>query len=168
MVLEVLGHQLLRWIIKSNYTGLPLPCVKSILGQVFFYSILSSVVFPVFHYKWSLSMNRLSLPGGTAMTTQYQFFITGPAGFRLLAHKVQDYPHRHQARKHPPESGWCLYSEACSQHQAVAAACASGPHQPRSEKTYASKYVSQLVFNVGLTFIIYLQTIYLFFFFFCQ
>ncbi|XP_072238906.1 SRSF protein kinase 3-like isoform X2 [Leuresthes tenuis] len=33
MVLEVLGHQLLRWIIKSNYTGLPLPCVKSILRQ---------------------------------------------------------------------------------------------------------------------------------------
>ncbi|XP_041748425.1 SRSF protein kinase 2 isoform X4 [Coregonus clupeaformis] len=35
MVLEVLGHQLLKWIIKSNYTGLPLPCVKSILRQVF-------------------------------------------------------------------------------------------------------------------------------------
>uniref|UniRef100_A0A8D3BXA7 non-specific serine/threonine protein kinase n=1 Tax=Scophthalmus maximus TaxID=52904 RepID=A0A8D3BXA7_SCOMX len=34
MVLEVLGHQLLRWIVKSNYTGLPLPCVKSILRQV--------------------------------------------------------------------------------------------------------------------------------------
>ncbi|CAG5984091.1 unnamed protein product [Menidia menidia] len=34
MVLEVLGHQLLKWIIKSNYTGLPLPCVRSILRQV--------------------------------------------------------------------------------------------------------------------------------------
>ncbi|XP_057702969.1 SRSF protein kinase 2-like [Corythoichthys intestinalis] len=34
MVLEVLGHQLLRWIIKSNYTGLPIPCVKSIIRQV--------------------------------------------------------------------------------------------------------------------------------------
>ncbi|KAI4827098.1 hypothetical protein KUCAC02_030522 [Chaenocephalus aceratus] len=34
MVLEVLGHQVLRWIVKSNYTGLPLPCVKSILRQV--------------------------------------------------------------------------------------------------------------------------------------
>ncbi|KAM3877944.1 SRSF protein kinase 3-like [Diretmus argenteus] len=34
MVLEVLGHQLLKWIIKSNYTGLPLPCVKSVLRQV--------------------------------------------------------------------------------------------------------------------------------------
>ncbi|XP_077429471.1 SRSF protein kinase 3-like isoform X2 [Vanacampus margaritifer] len=34
MVLEVLGHQLLRWIVKSNYTGLPLPCVKSIIRQV--------------------------------------------------------------------------------------------------------------------------------------
>ncbi|KAM6106897.1 LOW QUALITY PROTEIN: SRSF protein kinase 3 [Phoenicopterus ruber ruber] len=34
MVLEVLGHHLLRWIIKSNYQGLPLPCVKSIVRQV--------------------------------------------------------------------------------------------------------------------------------------
>ncbi|XP_034023187.1 SRSF protein kinase 2-like [Thalassophryne amazonica] len=34
MVLEVLGHQLLKWIIKSDYTGLPLACVKSILRQV--------------------------------------------------------------------------------------------------------------------------------------
>ncbi|KAM6977719.1 SRSF protein kinase 3 [Aplochiton taeniatus] len=34
MVLEVLGHQLLKWIIKSNYMGLPLVCVKSILKQV--------------------------------------------------------------------------------------------------------------------------------------
>ncbi|XP_018429779.1 PREDICTED: SRSF protein kinase 3-like [Nanorana parkeri] len=34
MVLEVLGHQLLKWIIKSNYEGLPLPCVKTILRQV--------------------------------------------------------------------------------------------------------------------------------------
>ncbi|KAJ3603036.1 hypothetical protein NHX12_030780 [Muraenolepis orangiensis] len=34
MVLEVLGHQLLKWIIKSNYHGLPLPCVKSIIRQV--------------------------------------------------------------------------------------------------------------------------------------
>ncbi|XP_074872712.1 SRSF protein kinase 3 isoform X2 [Carettochelys insculpta] len=34
MVLEVLGHQLLKWIIKSNYQGLPLPCVKSIVRQV--------------------------------------------------------------------------------------------------------------------------------------
>ncbi|XP_029465283.1 SRSF protein kinase 3 isoform X2 [Rhinatrema bivittatum] len=34
MVLEVLGHQLLKWIIKSNYQGLPVPCVKRILQQV--------------------------------------------------------------------------------------------------------------------------------------
>ncbi|EGV92097.1 Serine/threonine-protein kinase SRPK3 [Cricetulus griseus] len=33
MVLEVLGHQLLKWIIKSNYQGLPVPCVKSIVRQ---------------------------------------------------------------------------------------------------------------------------------------
>ncbi|XP_062397382.1 SRSF protein kinase 3 isoform X2 [Sardina pilchardus] len=34
MVLEVLGHQLLKYIIKSNYMGLPMVCVKSILKQV--------------------------------------------------------------------------------------------------------------------------------------
>nr|XP_061780476.1 SRSF protein kinase 3-like [Nerophis lumbriciformis] len=34
MVLEVLGHQLLKWIIKSNYMGLPLVCVKSVIRQV--------------------------------------------------------------------------------------------------------------------------------------
>ncbi|XP_061662290.1 SRSF protein kinase 3-like isoform X2 [Syngnathoides biaculeatus] len=34
MVLEVLGHQLLKWIIKSNYMGLPLVCVKSLIRQV--------------------------------------------------------------------------------------------------------------------------------------
>ncbi|XP_034731692.1 SRSF protein kinase 1a isoform X2 [Etheostoma cragini] len=34
MVFEVLGHHLLKWIIKSNYQGLPLSCVKSIIKQV--------------------------------------------------------------------------------------------------------------------------------------
>uniref|UniRef100_A0AAX7U3T7 non-specific serine/threonine protein kinase n=1 Tax=Astatotilapia calliptera TaxID=8154 RepID=A0AAX7U3T7_ASTCA len=34
MVFEVLGHHLLKWIIKSNYQGLPLACVKSIIRQV--------------------------------------------------------------------------------------------------------------------------------------
>ncbi|PKU30956.1 srsf protein kinase hypothetical protein [Limosa lapponica baueri] len=33
MVFEVLGHHLLKWIIKSNYQGLPLPCVKKIIKQ---------------------------------------------------------------------------------------------------------------------------------------
>ncbi|XP_048466130.1 SRSF protein kinase 2-like isoform X2 [Rhincodon typus] len=34
MVFEVLGHHLLKWIIKSNYQGLPILCVKSIIQQV--------------------------------------------------------------------------------------------------------------------------------------
>ncbi|XP_034022869.1 SRSF protein kinase 1b isoform X2 [Thalassophryne amazonica] len=34
MVFEVLGYHLLKWIIRSNYQGLPLPCVKSIIQQV--------------------------------------------------------------------------------------------------------------------------------------
>ncbi|XP_044035963.1 SRSF protein kinase 1b isoform X1 [Siniperca chuatsi] len=34
MVFEVLGYHLLKWIIKSNYQGLPLPSVKSIIRQV--------------------------------------------------------------------------------------------------------------------------------------
>ncbi|XP_076801436.1 SRSF protein kinase 3-like [Clavelina lepadiformis] len=34
MVFEVLGHHLLKWIIKSNYQGMPIPCVKTITKQV--------------------------------------------------------------------------------------------------------------------------------------
>jgi len=34
MVFEVLGHHLLKWIIKSNYQGMPLRCVKSVIRQV--------------------------------------------------------------------------------------------------------------------------------------
>ncbi|XP_070758158.1 SRSF protein kinase 1b [Enoplosus armatus] len=34
MVFEVLGYHLLKWIIKSNYQGLPLASVKSIIRQV--------------------------------------------------------------------------------------------------------------------------------------
>ncbi|XP_039263594.2 SRSF protein kinase 3-like isoform X1 [Styela clava] len=34
MVFEVLGHHLLKWIIKSNYQGMPISCVKSIMKQV--------------------------------------------------------------------------------------------------------------------------------------
>ncbi|XP_043572645.1 SRSF protein kinase 2-like isoform X2 [Chiloscyllium plagiosum] len=34
MVFEVLGHHLLKWIIKSNYQGLPINSVKSIIRQV--------------------------------------------------------------------------------------------------------------------------------------
>lgn len=33
MVFEVLGHHLLKWIIKSDYRGLPVECVKSIIRQ---------------------------------------------------------------------------------------------------------------------------------------
>jgi len=34
MVFEVLGHNLLKWIIKSNYRGMPVPCVKVIIKQM--------------------------------------------------------------------------------------------------------------------------------------
>jgi hypothetical protein len=34
MVFEVLGHNLLKLIIRSNYQGIPLDCVKSITRQV--------------------------------------------------------------------------------------------------------------------------------------
>jgi len=33
MVFEVLGHHLLKWIIKSDYRGLPRECVRSIIRQ---------------------------------------------------------------------------------------------------------------------------------------
>jgi len=35
MVFEVLGRNLLRLIIRSNYQGIPLPLVKSIIRQVY-------------------------------------------------------------------------------------------------------------------------------------
>lgn len=35
MVFEVLGHHILKWIIKSSYQSLPVHCVKSIIQQVF-------------------------------------------------------------------------------------------------------------------------------------
>lgn len=35
MVFEVLGHHLLKWIIKSNYQGLPLPCVKKLFSKCY-------------------------------------------------------------------------------------------------------------------------------------
>lgn len=34
MVFEVLGHNLLKFIIRSNYQGIPIPNVKCIIRQV--------------------------------------------------------------------------------------------------------------------------------------
>lgn len=34
MVFEVLGHNLLKFIIRSNYRGMPLECVRTITRQV--------------------------------------------------------------------------------------------------------------------------------------
>lgn len=62
MVFEVLGYHLLKWIIKSNYQGLPQPCVKSIIRQVihpfplnlkalcclFLYKVLQKVLYVLF------------------------------------------------------------------------------------------------------------------------
>jgi hypothetical protein len=44
MVFEVLGHHLLKWIIKSNYQGLPVRCVKSIIRQVRFLRMPSPII----------------------------------------------------------------------------------------------------------------------------
>lgn len=46
MVFEVLGHNLLKWIIKSNYRGMPVPCVKVIIKQV---SDDGFLLFPIFN-----------------------------------------------------------------------------------------------------------------------
>lgn len=51
MVFEVLGYHLLKWIIKSNYQGLPLPCVKSIIQQVLYsYTNNLSLKYPLSHF----------------------------------------------------------------------------------------------------------------------
>ncbi|XP_061430307.1 SRSF protein kinase 2-like [Lethenteron reissneri] len=34
MVFEALGQQLLLWIVRANYRGIPIPCVKTIIRQV--------------------------------------------------------------------------------------------------------------------------------------
>lgn len=47
MVFEVLGYHLLKWIIKSNYQGLPLPCVKSIIRQVVHFRRKKNIVTPL-------------------------------------------------------------------------------------------------------------------------
>jgi len=51
MVFEVLGRNLLRLIIRSNYQGIPLPLVKSIIRQVFVIKVclfLHCVIIEVF------------------------------------------------------------------------------------------------------------------------
>ena len=55
MVFEVLGHHLLKWIIKSNYQGLPVRCVKSIIRQV---RLMTSS--PILHIpNWSAFPHKL-------------------------------------------------------------------------------------------------------------
>ena len=92
MVLEVLGHQLLKWIIKSNYQGLPVPCVKSIVRQV---SIMRA-----------LGVWRGSRDGAVKVP---EWLSPGAARPGLPPHQVQDHPHRHQAREHPAVCGRCLH-----------------------------------------------------------
>lgn len=70
MVFEVLGHHLLKWIIKSNYQGLPLPCVKKIIQQVCI-SVLSICRF----LKYFLSVR--SFP------TSHRTFIFKTRGFLI-------------------------------------------------------------------------------------
>ena len=41
MVFEVLGHNLLKLIIKSNYRGIPVMQVKSIIKQVCSYCFIN-------------------------------------------------------------------------------------------------------------------------------
>lgn len=57
MVFEVLGYHLLKWIIKSNYQGLPLPCVKSIICQVMYSCTKNlSLKYQSYHYFTSKTL----------------------------------------------------------------------------------------------------------------
>ena len=72
MVFEVLGHNLLKFIIRNNYQGMPLQNVKVMMKQVSQLICSSSQIF-------QLPMH------------------TGVGGVALLAHQVPDNPHRYQA-----------------------------------------------------------------------
>lgn len=86
MVFEVLGYHLLKWIIKSNYQGLPQPCVKSIIRQVIilFYSIYTV------HVK-----DTAACFVGQVLHCVFCLVTVGSAGLRLPPLQVQDHPHRH-------------------------------------------------------------------------
>ena len=48
MVFEVLGYNLLKFIIRSNYQGIPLQNVKCIIRQASFYSICRRILLYLF------------------------------------------------------------------------------------------------------------------------
>jgi len=51
MVFEVLGHNLLKLIIRSNYQGIPMRSVKAIIRQVSLNEYMSVVV--MFRHEFS-------------------------------------------------------------------------------------------------------------------
>ena len=81
MVFEVLGHNLLKFIIRNNYQGMPLQNVKTMMKQV------------------STPQHRVSWDRVKCEGTKLTLFFAGVGGASLSAHQVPDYPHRYQAGK---------------------------------------------------------------------
>jgi len=76
MVFEVLGHNLLKLIIRSHYRGIPLNHVRTIIRQVSLEHFHDACIFSV----------------------MYVILYSGVGGASIFTHKVQDYSYRHQAR----------------------------------------------------------------------
>ena len=72
MVFEVLGCNLLKLIIRSNYMGIPLPNVKSIIRQVSFFFTLCPESYNAFIGE--LEMSDDTKAQGVFDTTHFLIF----------------------------------------------------------------------------------------------
>ncbi len=156
MVLEVLGHQLLKWIIKSNYMGLPMVCVKSILRQVgLFYIILTlkmssqigTAISPTCFYQYTVYTLQLHQKQGADSYVSY-FSLSGSWGLGLLAHKMQDHPHRHKAREYPAGCEWVVCETTGGRGHVMAEGWSSAPFRLlRYSSLFLSVWLIRLTWN---------------------
>lgn len=87
MVFEVLGHNLLKSIIQSNYTGLPIRQVKSIIKQVWTLTNLQFLPVVMFNCVFAILDYTLLL------------HLDSP-WVRLSPHKMWHHSHRYKTREH--------------------------------------------------------------------
>ena len=98
MVFEVLGHNLLKLIIRSQYQGIPLLNVKTIIRQVW----------------WRLQSKN------DGFIKLIIIYWTGSRRFGLFTHQVSHHTHGHQTWKHFDLRRWAIYPEASSWRYTVA------------------------------------------------
>jgi len=93
MVFEVLGNNLLKLIIRSNYQGIPIANVKAIIRQV------SSQVSGV---KCRDAVSWPTFVGIRLYNTAFilALSISGSGSSSLPSYQVQHHPYRHQTREY--------------------------------------------------------------------